>query len=255
MPWRRCRGTGALLREDAAGTREDEPWLSSRFLETSPGPAPPPCPPGSPRWPARAGAGRRCLCASATQRAICLRAHSGLVSRRRRGAASGLLCHTARRFRSSWAPSRSSPLPEEALQAAAHVLEAGEHPPTSGHTGSHARGCRIPCWVRARPTRKAYTLAARWGTWRKPWAGPGTSGGPRRRRLPLPGPERNASSFCLGPTKMRTPSHSLALDCATAHRAHTVAAEGGGSPLRGSWSSFGEASSHLPGGLLLRSPR
>lgn len=61
---------------------------------------------------------------------------------------------------------------EEALQAAAHVLEAGEHPPGPlGTRGAMHEVARI-LWVRARPTRKA-TRWQHWETWQRPWAVPG----------------------------------------------------------------------------------
>ncbi|ELR57561.1 Zinc finger HIT domain-containing protein 2 [Bos mutus] len=113
---------------------------------------------------------------------------------------------------------------EEALQAAAHVLEAGEHPPGPlGTRGAMREAARI-LLGEGPANQKSYTLAAlgdlaqTLGRARKQAVAP-----EERDRLYR---ARKKCQFLLSWTNENEDALTpLALDCATAHRAHTVAAE------------------------------
>lgn len=113
---------------------------------------------------------------------------------------------------------------EEALQAAAHVLEAGEHPPGPlGTRGAMREAARI-LLGEGPANQKSYTLAAlgdlaqTLGRARKQAVAP-----EERDRLYR---ARKKCQFLLSWTNENEDALTpLALDCATAHGAHTVAAE------------------------------
>lgn len=98
----------------------DEPAAVEPVLETSPGPALPPCPPGSPRWPAEQGPDVAACALPATNVLLPTRTLWPCITAAATGAAR-ILCHTARRFRSPGLPAGLPYSAEEALQAAAHV--------------------------------------------------------------------------------------------------------------------------------------
>lgn len=113
---------------------------------------------------------------------------------------------------------------EEALQAAAHVLEAGEHPPGPlGTRGAMQEAARI--LLGQGPTnQKGYTLAA---------LGHLAQSLGRARKQAVAKQERDRfyrarkkCQFLLAWTNENEAALTpLALDCASAYRAHTVAAE------------------------------
>lgn len=113
---------------------------------------------------------------------------------------------------------------EEALQAAAHVLEAGEHPPGPlGTRGAMQESARI-LWGEGAADRKGYTLAA---------LGHLAQTLGRARKQALAQEERNRlyrarkkCQFLLAWTnENEAVLMPLALDCTMAYRAHAVAAE------------------------------
>ncbi|KAB0388928.1 hypothetical protein E2I00_007554 [Balaenoptera physalus] len=112
---------------------------------------------------------------------------------------------------------------KEALQAAAHVLEAGEHPPGPlGTRGAMREAARI-LLGEGPANQKGYTLAAlgdlaqTLGRARKQAVAP-----EERDRLYR---ARKKCQFLLSWTNENEEALTpLALDCARAHRAHTVAA-------------------------------
>ncbi|XP_010634483.2 zinc finger HIT domain-containing protein 2 [Fukomys damarensis] len=113
---------------------------------------------------------------------------------------------------------------EEALQAAAHVLEAGEHPPGPlGTRGAMQESARI-LWGEDAADRKGYTLAA---------LGHLAQTLGRARKQALAQEERNRlyrarkkCQFLLAWTnENEAVLMPLALDCTMAYRAHAVAAE------------------------------
>ncbi|XP_004596747.2 zinc finger HIT domain-containing protein 2 [Ochotona princeps] len=113
---------------------------------------------------------------------------------------------------------------EEALQAAAHVLEAGEHPPGPlGTRGAMQEAARI-LLGRGQAQQKSYTLAAlghlaqTLGRARTQTAEP-----QERERLYR---ARKKCQYLLAWTNENEAALTpLALDCARAYRAHTAAAE------------------------------
>lgn len=113
---------------------------------------------------------------------------------------------------------------EEALQAAAHVLEAGEHPPGPlGTRGAMQEAARI-LQGEGPADRKGYTLAS---------LGHLVQTLGRARKQAVPGEERERlyrarkkCQFLLAWTNENEAALvPLALDCTMAHRAHAVAAE------------------------------
>lgn len=113
---------------------------------------------------------------------------------------------------------------EEALQAAAQVLEAGEHPPGPlGTRGAMREAARI-LMGEGPANRKGYTLAALGHLAR-------TLGQARRQAVATEERDRlyrarKKCQFLLAWTNENEAALTpLALDCARAHRAHAVAAE------------------------------
>ena len=112
---------------------------------------------------------------------------------------------------------------EEALQAAAHVLEAGEHPPGPLGTRGAMREAALILLGEGPANQKGYTLAALGDLIQ-------TLGRARKQAV---APEerdclyraRKKCQFLLSWTNENEEALTpLALDCARAHRAHTVAA-------------------------------
>lgn len=137
---------------------------------------------------------------------------------------------------------------EEALQAAAHVLEAGEHPPGPlGTRGAMREAARI-LLGEGPANQKGYTLAAlghvvyTLGRARK--QAKATEEQERSRLYRA----RKKCQFLLAWTNENEAAlTALALDCARAHRAHAVAAE--------EVAALTGELEHLWGGLLPPAPR